>query len=128
MALDTSKIGTRFPDHVTTIERIAALAEIAQQNFRAFGIENVDVVTGDGTLGHPSRAPYDRIIVAAAAPTVPAALTSQLAEGGILLIPVGDSESQILRSIRRVRGEIVMESLDACRFVPLIGEQGHSRP
>jgi len=116
-----AEIATR----VLSIERIAALAEQARENLSRLGIENVEVEIGDGSMGFPARAPYDRIIVAAAAPVAPAALVEQLSEGGLLLVPVGPAESQVLQRIQRVGGQLRTELLDACRFVPLIGEQGN---
>jgi protein-L-isoaspartate(D-aspartate) O-methyltransferase len=110
---------------VVSIERIETLAAAARENLATLGITNVDVVVGDGTLGHPQRAPYDRIIVAAAAPRIPTALTDQLAENGLLLIPVGSSEYQVLNRITRIGAELRNEALETCRFVPLIGEHGH---
>lgn len=79
---------------------------------------------GDGSKGIPSKAPYDRIIVTAGAPVVPLALTEQLAEGGILIIPVGDRERQKMFRITRINGELKQEEFDFFAFVPLLGEQG----
>jgi protein-L-isoaspartate(D-aspartate) O-methyltransferase len=79
---------------------------------------------GDGSKGIPSKAPYDKIIVTAGAPVVPAALIDQLAEGGIMIIPVGDREKQLMLRIKKKNGKIVKEELDTFAFVPLLGEQG----
>jgi protein-L-isoaspartate(D-aspartate) O-methyltransferase len=79
---------------------------------------------GDGSKGIPAKAPYDKIIVTAGAPVVPTALTDQLAEGGILLIPVGNRESQKMLRITKVKGELKKEEFDSFAFVPLLGEQG----
>jgi protein-L-isoaspartate(D-aspartate) O-methyltransferase len=79
---------------------------------------------GDGSKGIPAKAPYDKIIVTAGAPVVPKALTDQLAEGGILLIPVGDREHQKMVRITKVKGELKKEEFDSFAFVPLLGEQG----
>jgi len=79
---------------------------------------------GDGSKGIPAKAPYNKIIVTAGAPVVPTALTDQLAEGGILLIPVGDREKQKMLRITKVRGELKKEEFDFFAFVPLLGEQG----
>jgi protein-L-isoaspartate(D-aspartate) O-methyltransferase len=79
---------------------------------------------GDGSKGIPAKAPYDKIIVTAGAPVVPKALTDQLAEGGILLIPVGDRERQKMVRITKVKGELKKEEFDSFAFVPLLGEQG----
>ncbi len=79
---------------------------------------------GDGSKGIPSKAPYNKIIVTAGAPVVPSALTDQLAEGGILLIPVGDREKQKMLRVTKVNGELKKEEFDFFAFVPLLGEQG----
>lgn len=110
---------------VVSIERIETLAAAARENLAKLQITNVNVVVGDGSLGYPPSAPYDRIIVAAAAPQIPTALTDQLADRGLLLIPVGSSEYQVLNRITRVGAEFRTEALETCRFVPLIGEHGH---
>jgi protein-L-isoaspartate(D-aspartate) O-methyltransferase len=79
---------------------------------------------GDGSKGLPQKAPYDKIIVTAGAPVVPQALTDQLADGGILVIPVGDREKQRMLRIRKKNGKLLTEELDTFAFVPLLGEQG----
>lgn len=79
---------------------------------------------GDGTRGLPAKAPFDKIIVTAGAPVVPIALTDQLAEGGILVIPVGDRERQIMLRIRKKDGNLIEEKFDYFAFVPLLGEKG----
>ncbi|MCW5911275.1 MAG: protein-L-isoaspartate(D-aspartate) O-methyltransferase [Cyclobacteriaceae bacterium] len=79
---------------------------------------------GDGSKGIPAKAPYDKIIVTAGAPVVPTALTDQLNEGGILIIPVGDRESQKMLRITKLNGELKKEEYDNFAFVPLLGEQG----
>lgn len=79
---------------------------------------------GDGSKGVPAKAPYDRIIVTAGAPVVPQALTEQLAEGGLLIIPVGDRERQKMLRITKVNGKLNQEEFEFFAFVPLLGEQG----
>jgi protein-L-isoaspartate(D-aspartate) O-methyltransferase len=79
---------------------------------------------GDGSKGIPSKAPYDKIIVTAGAPIIPTALTDQLAEGGILIIPVGDREKQTMIRIRKKEGKLVKDEFANFAFVPLLGEQG----
>ena len=88
------------------------------------GYSNVTLVVGDGTLGWPERAPYDRIMVTAAAQKCPESLFEQLAEGGVIVIPVGDREQQILQTIRKLDGSPTVSKSTACRFVPLLGVQG----
>jgi len=82
---------------------------------------------GDGSKGVPAKAPYDKIIVTAGAPVVPTALTDQLAEGGILVIPVGDKEKQLMLRIRKKNGKLITEEFNYFAFVPLLGEQGWNR-
>lgn len=79
---------------------------------------------GDGSKGLPGKAPFDRIIVTAGAPVVPDALTDQLAEGGILVIPVGDREKQMMLRIRKKQGKLIKEEFSNFAFVPLLGEKG----
>jgi protein-L-isoaspartate(D-aspartate) O-methyltransferase len=79
---------------------------------------------GDGSKGIPTKAPYNKIIVTAGAPVIPTALTDQLAEGGILIIPVGNREKQVMMRIRKKEGKLVKEEFDYFAFVPLLGEQG----
>jgi protein-L-isoaspartate(D-aspartate) O-methyltransferase len=79
---------------------------------------------GDGSKGLPAKAPYDKIIVTAGAPVVPSALTDQLAENGILIIPVGNRERQVMMRITRKNGELIKEEFDHFAFVPLLGKEG----
>ena len=110
---------------VYAIESEPELAHMAQQRLSDMGFHDlVQVIIGDGSLGYPAAAPYDAIVVAAAAPEVPPALFDQLAEGGRLVIPVGNLDDQELRQIRKVRGERSVRILGHCRFVPLTGACG----
>ena len=109
---------------VVSIERHAALSQQAAARLKELGYDRVKLVVGDGTLGWPAGAPYDRILVAAAAATAPQHLIEQLAPGGILVIPVGGRDQQMLQAIRKVGDEPLIEPLSACRFVPLVGEEG----
>lgn len=107
---------------VFSIERVAPLLESARAIIQQVGARNISLLLGDGTLGWRQYAPYDAILVSAAAPDVPQAYVEQLAEGGRLLIPLGDREEQILylmvkRGDRLDRTEIV-----PVRFVPLVGK------
>jgi protein-L-isoaspartate(D-aspartate) O-methyltransferase len=108
---------------VVSIERHEELSELARAALRECGYANVTLVVGDGTLGWPERAPYDRILVAAAAQHIPRALEEQLAEGGILVIPIGDVGGQELQAFHKVGGQLQAEWLSGCRFVPLVGAQ-----
>ena len=86
--------------------------------------ENIHVHCGDGTLGLPEMAPFDAILVAAGAPAVPPPLLAQLAEGGRMVIPVGNLESQELQLVERSRDIFQTTVLDTCRFVPFVGAHG----
>ena len=95
------------------------------EDTRLPGIHECHVQDGDGGPGWPEEAPFDRILVTAAAPTVPTALQRQLADNGILVVPVGDwRRSQIIVVVRRIGGSFVSQESIGCRFVPLIGEGG----
>jgi protein-L-isoaspartate(D-aspartate) O-methyltransferase len=105
---------------VFSIERHAALADRARSVLRKLGYSRVQVLHGDGTLGLPDAAPFDAILVSAATPAVPAALPSQLRDGGRMIIPVGSLEAQQLQWIRMIGGKAVVAPRDPVRFVPLI--------
>lgn len=108
---------------VFSIERHPALADEARGVLKALGYSNVQVVTGDGSLGLPHSAPFDAILVSAAALNVPGTLISQLREGGRMIIPVGSPDSQQLQLIRLINGQPVISIREAVRFVPLISNQ-----
>lgn len=110
---------------VFTIERHAALAANARQILEELGYDNVQVLVGDGSLGLPAEAPFDGILVAAAAPHPPPALEGQLTLGGRLVIPVGDSFQQTLQLVVRTRTGVRRRNVLECRFVPLVGEEGY---
>ena len=112
--------------HVYTIERIAELAAFAKQNITDAGYgDRVTVIHRDGTVGYPEEAPYDRILVAAAGPTVPKPLIDQLMDGGVLLVPVGGVQYyQTLVRVRKKGETIVEENLGGVAFVPLLGKHG----
>jgi protein-L-isoaspartate(D-aspartate) O-methyltransferase len=109
---------------VYTIERHAALAEGARKVLARLGYRGVEVVVGDGTEGLPQAAPFDAILVSAAAPRLPPPLLQQLAEGGRMIVPVGFAAGQELELVRKTQGQPQVCHLDACRFVPLIGREG----
>lgn len=115
------------PDgHVFTIERISSLATFAEDNLRRTGYSGlVTVIFGDGTRGLPEQAPFDRVFVAAGAPDIPEPLTSQLKDGGELLIPVGGRYYQDLIRVHKKGKRLEKEDLGGCVFVPLIGEHGY---
>jgi protein-L-isoaspartate(D-aspartate) O-methyltransferase len=109
---------------VVTVERWAELSAQAQQVLREQGYANIEYVIGDGTLGYRDRAPYDGIIVTAAAPDVPSPLYNQLAIGGRLVIPVGDENLQSLQVVRKQATGPIIKDICDCRFVKLIGDAG----
>jgi len=109
---------------VYSIEVRAELANSAAERLRRLGFHNVHVHCGDGTSGLKEFAPFDAILVAAAAPTVPEPLLEQLADGGRIIVPVGPEEQQYLILMTRHGNEFTSERREACRFVPLIGRFG----
>ena len=111
----------RLVEHVYTIEIIPSLGDSARQLLQRQGHDNVTVRVGDGYVGWPSEAPFDAIMVTAAPDHVPPALVEQLAEGGRLVLPVGDHYQELLRLTKR-EGEIHTESLLPVRFVPMTGQ------
>jgi protein-L-isoaspartate(D-aspartate) O-methyltransferase len=113
---------------VFTIERRPELAFSASAKLARLGYSNAHAHCGDGTLGLPELAPFDAILVAAAAPAVPKPLLAQLAEGGRMILPVGDTEHQELRLIEKIGDAFPTKSLEGCRFVPLVGYHGWQEP
>ena len=111
---------------VITVERNEDLAERARNCLLELGYANVTVIVGDGTLGHPARAPYDAIVVTAAGPSVPPSLKKQLALGGRLVCPVGSREIQTLVTVVRTEDGFDEDMGISCVFVPLVGEEGWS--
>lgn len=111
---------------VIAIETKPKLAARCAERLSLLGYKNVRVVQGDGSVGSPAEQPFDAILVSAAAPSVPQPLLEQMAEGGRLAIPVGDSEYQQVLRITKSGGNFLREKLYACRFVPLTGEHGWS--
>ncbi len=105
---------------VISVERHAALADPARELLARMEYTNVKIIVGDGTQGFRECAPYDAIIVSAAAPDIPPALLAQLTEGGRMIIPVGPPDSQQLQLIRIENGEPRITLRELCRFVPLI--------
>jgi protein-L-isoaspartate(D-aspartate) O-methyltransferase len=113
--------------HVYSVEIIKVLAEIARRNIIKSGFgDDVTVINADGSRGHPEKAPYDRIVVTAAAPYVPHPLLEQLKNGGVMVIPVGRVSlyQTLLRLTKGEDGEIKQEDLGGVAFVPLTGEHG----
>ncbi len=112
---------SRLAARVTTIERFRTLADAARIRLKALGYDNIDVIHGDGTAGVPERAPFDRIIVTAAAEAAPPALLEQLVIGGIMVLPIGPAAThQTLAKLVRTAHGVERTNLIAVRFVPLL--------
>ncbi len=116
----------RLAAHVYSIERFQQLAYQAARRLMQLAISNASLYVGDGSLGWAAAAPYDRILVTAAAPEVPQQLVDQLVTWGILVIPVGGHQRQELLVVHRAPWGPEIRSLGGCVFVPLIGEKGWS--
>jgi len=111
--------------HVIAVERFESLTREAAAVLANLGYKNVEVKTGDGSLGWPAGAPYNAIIVSAASPFIPPALVDQLAPYGRLVVPVGSAHEQVLQLIVKAEdASTSSRTLEGCRFVPLIGQQG----
>lgn len=113
---------SRLAAQVFSIERIAPLLEKAKEVLQQVGASNASFMLGDGTLGWRQFAPFDAILVGAAAPEIPEAYIEQLADGGRLLIPLGDRDEQILHLFTRRGDELDRQDIAPVRFVPLLGK------
>ena len=113
---------SRLAAEVVSVERYRTLAEAARTRIETLGYTNVTIVVGDGMEGAPDFAPFDRILVTAAAEEIPEALIAQLAEGGKMVLPVGprDATQYIVKLHKQPGGELVRDNLIAVRFVPLL--------
>jgi protein-L-isoaspartate(D-aspartate) O-methyltransferase len=109
---------------VFSIERVGSLVESARQAIKDAGVRNVSLLAGDGTLGWRDYSPFDAILVTAGAPGIPAPLGEQLAEGGRMLIPLGDREKQMLTVVTKRGAGFDRRDIGAVRFVPLVGAHG----
>jgi protein-L-isoaspartate(D-aspartate) O-methyltransferase len=116
----------KLAKEVYSVERLPELAEKARKLLEALGYNNVHVVVADGTRGLPEHAPFDAIVVTAAAPQVPKPLLQQLADGGRLVLPVGSRDGQILERWIRRGDQWAQERITPVAFVPLVGEHGWS--
>lgn len=114
----------QLASRVYSIEIVAELADAARRNLEKLSISNVEILTGDGSHGLPEHAPYDGILVAAAAPAVPAPLKEQLANGGRLVLPVGGRRGQVLECWQRQDDQLRSQPVTGVAFVPLLGEFG----
>jgi protein-L-isoaspartate(D-aspartate) O-methyltransferase len=122
-AYQTALLAT-LASQVFSIERVPALLDRARALLSQLAISNVSVLLGDGTLGWRDYAPYDAIVVGAGAPRVPPALEEQLAEGGRLLLPIGERDEQMLAVFTKRGGHLERRDIEPVRFVPLIGAGG----
>jgi protein-L-isoaspartate(D-aspartate) O-methyltransferase len=109
---------------VYSIERFADLAKKAQGEFKELGYANINIKVGDGTLGWPEKAPFDRIIITAASPRIPLPLIEQLKENGKLILPLGESFSQVLTLVEKKKDKLDSVQVCGCVFVPLVGKYG----
>ncbi len=124
-----SPTGKPVTGHVFTVERLPKLVKFAKSNLETAGYgDRVTVILGDGTVGYPPKAPFDRIMVAAASPGTPQSLIDQLVRGGSMLIPVGRNHYwQDLILVKKIaKNKVEKRKLMAVAFVPLIGEEGWS--
>jgi protein-L-isoaspartate(D-aspartate) O-methyltransferase len=112
--------------HVYSVEIKESLIDFAENNLKKAGFgNNVTVIQGDGSLGYPKQAPYDRIFVTCASPDLPPPLIEQLAENGKMLIPVGSTFYSELTLVTKLENKLLKSKLGGCAFVPMIGEYGH---
>lgn len=115
----------KLAGQIYSMERVKPLLDEAFERLLSLDIRNVHFRYGDGTLGWSEAAPYDRIVIAAAAPRIPEQLLkAQLLDGGIAIIPVGPADEQMLVEVQRLGDKLVSNDICACRFVKLIGQQG----
>jgi protein-L-isoaspartate(D-aspartate) O-methyltransferase len=115
---------SQLVEQVFSIERVGALLDRSREIIQRLSVRNVSLLLGDGTLGWSGYAPYDAILVSAAAPQIPQPLADQLSEGGRLLIPLGGREEQTLAVVTRRGAELERRDIGPVRFVPLVGKYG----
>jgi protein-L-isoaspartate(D-aspartate) O-methyltransferase len=122
-----SAILAELARQVYSIERFAGLARRAQAILEELGYTNIKIKIGDGTLGWKEFAPFERIIITAGSPKIPLPLTEQLKEDGKLILPLGESFSQVLTLVEKKQNKLQTQNICGCVFVPLVGEHGWSR-
>jgi len=115
---------SRIAAAVYSVERVEALLDLARVALQVAGVSNVHLSVADGTAGWPDHAPYDAIVVSAGSPEIPQPLLAQLADGGRLLVPIGDRKAQHLVLVERKGTRYVDQAFNSVRFVPLLGEHG----
>ncbi len=118
---------SQLASKVFSIERLKLLSQKAQKTLDELNIYNVRLLVDDGSCGSPLYAPFDAIIVSAGSPEIPEPLIEQLAPGGRLIIPIGDTDSQILKLVQKKGEEIEVIDLDRCVFVKLVGSHGFAK-
>ena len=118
----------RIASRVIAVERQPDLVQVATERLRRLGYDNVEIVEGDGTRGRPREAPFDAIVAAASGSHVPESWIDQLADGGRIVMPVGDPGSiqKLVKVTKGPAGKLIKEDLGAVRFVPLVGEEAWS--
>jgi protein-L-isoaspartate(D-aspartate) O-methyltransferase len=114
----------RLAKRVTSLERVPELGESAREKLAEVGVDNVEVVVADGSLGYEQNAPYDAIAVHAASPEAPHSLLSQLGPSGRLVVPIATGSADLLTAFHRDGDELRQRTIGPCRFVPLIGVEG----
>ena len=114
----------QLAQQVYSIERIVSLAQRAKDLLSSLGYSNIEIMTGDGTLGWMQQAPFDRIIIIAATNRIPEPLIEQLKEGGKLIVPLGETFSQALTLAQKQNHQLSLRKICDCVFVPLVGKYG----
>lgn len=114
----------RLASQVFSVERVRPLAERARETLEDLRYQNVAIMVGDGTVGWSEFAPFDRVIVTAGAPSVPESVLKQLADPGVMVVPVGTQSMQNLKVIEKRDGATTVQDAGGCVFVPLVGKEG----
>lgn len=107
---------------VYSVERFSGLAQKAEGVLKSLGYHNVKIKVGDGTLGWPEEAPFDRIIITAASPRIPLPFAEQLKESGKMILPLGGPLGQVLTLVKKESGKLITQDICGCVFVPLVGK------
>ncbi|HEX5822060.1 MAG TPA: protein-L-isoaspartate(D-aspartate) O-methyltransferase [Solirubrobacterales bacterium] len=118
----------RLARRVISVERVPELGEAARRKLAELGVDNAEVIVGDGSRGHPDEAPYEAIAIHAATPEAPHSLIAELAPEGRLVVPIATGPADLLVAFIREDGELRQETIGPCRFVPLIGVEGFNPP
>ena len=113
---------SQLAKEVYSIERLEILAKKTEEKLKAIGYANIKLRCADGTLGWPEEAPFDRIIITAAAPRIPLPLSEQLKEGGKIMLPLGENSIQLLTLAEKTKGKLESSEICNCVFVPLLGK------